>query len=171
MLKFLQDHFEQREVLKLKDSNDLFKPSKTLSESEDGKPQTLLEYIVSKDDMMIKQRDELIDLLKMIEDEKNESVEKSVERVMDLLKEHLDTGPGLVGCLNYVKEKYPWPEEKICIMTFVSGLALLVGWALYLIDVITDCYFIWDVWRRSQCPGIIFKKFDCIISSFFIIKC
>ena len=73
--------------------------------------------------------------------QKNESFEKSQEKVMDLLKKYVNSGSRLVACLDYVKEKYPWTEDKVCIMTFVSVLELLLGWALYTGDVATDIYF------------------------------
>ena len=124
VLLFLKENFDQREVLGLKESKDLFRRSKALGD------QTLLEYIMSKNNLMIKQRDELIDLLKMQEDDINPTWMKSEEKVMDLLKEHINAGPGLVGCLDYVEEKYPWSQNKVRFMTSVSVLVLFMCWLL-----------------------------------------
>ena len=131
-LKFLQDQFDNRNI-EIK-SQELFNKIEHLENK------TLIEYIVSKDDSWLRVREELIELLKRIEDRNNSKSSK--ETLKKLMKKELMTSPGLVGCLNSINDKYPWTKEKARSEKCTSFLVnIILGWGLWAFDIGTDIVF------------------------------
>ena len=140
-LKFLKTQFEKR-AIEINSEEDLFRELKPL----DNK--TLIEYIVSKDDSWIRVREELIVLLKRIEDRNDNKCSK--ETLKKLMKKKLKTSPGLVGCLNSINDKYPWTKEKArsekCTAFFAN---IILGWGLWAFDISTDIVFAESIRNKS----------------------
>ena len=135
-LKFLKLHFEKLEL----ESEDLFAKIRNLDDK------TLLEYIVSKDDLWIRVREELIELLKCMEHKKDPK--HSQDNLKRLMKKKLKTSPGLVGCLNSIDDKFPWSKTMAGFMKFKSFLKnILLGYVIWFFDVVTDILFANDVWN------------------------
>ena len=131
-LMFLQTQFENGKINI--NSEELFKEQETLDNM------ALIEYIVSKDDSWIRVREELIGLLKMIEDRNDKAL--SQDKLKRLMKNTLKTSPGLVDCLNSINSKYPWTTEKArfeqCKSFFIN---VIVGWGIWAFDVGSDIVF------------------------------
>ena len=103
---------------------------------------TLLEYIVSKGDSWIKVREDFVILLKIIIEREVTDPLKSQKRLKLMIKENLNTSPGLVACMKSVNEKYVWSKSKARVSQFKDFfLNIIIGWGLWMLDVATDVLF------------------------------
>ena len=137
-----QEEFAQKiNFLKLGVQNgtvisDLFQEHELLNNT------TLLEYIVSKGDSWIKVREDFVILLKIIIERDVTDPVKSQKRLKLMIKENLNTSPGLVACMKSVNEKYVWSKSKARVSQFKDFfLNIIFGWGLWILDVATDVLF------------------------------
>ena len=115
---------------------------------------SLLQYIVDNGARMMKQREELFDLLV----EKIENVNswswlhgKDFEsKIIHNLKLGLPSSIGLAECIKMTEEKFPWSKMKAGGMIALSIIVNLVSLALYFVDVITDGQFADDMFTNSM---------------------
>ena len=104
----------------------------------DGK--TLLEFL--NDQGMIKEREELIQLLIKIDHFRFKEQKNSQRRVIKILRAGMNSSRGLKKSIDSVQEKYSWGSSKIrrkCWISFAQNL--LWGWSLFSSDVLSDVFF------------------------------
>lgn len=127
------------------DWKDLFQQMK----EEEGKEVILLQYLV--DNQMTNQKEELLKLLIRMIKRNHPDQDESKHMVLEILKANLNEGAGLVDCINFVHQMFPWTNIKRHLMNFVQlVINIIFGWGLYCLDIGTDIYFIYDVFYMSQ---------------------
>ena len=104
---------------------------------------SLLSYIIDQGITMLKEREELLDLMKKIDEIMYPSDKENSEfRVTEQLKLGLPSSSGLDECIKSVQQRYSWSEEKLCFMRFLSIFKnVILGWSLYFMDFGTDINF------------------------------
>ena len=104
---------------------------------------TLLEFLY--DQGMIKEREEVIQLLIKIDHFRYQGAEEkqnSKRRIIKILRAGMKPSRGLKESIDSVQEKYSWENGKIgvkCGLSFVHNIIL--GWGLYGSDVASDWIF------------------------------
>ena len=153
---------------------DRFYLFKTHSLADNLGEKSILEYIVDNGARMMKQREELLDLLvEKIEcvdsrkEKKNENlkaekdVEKKIMRVMKDEKEiikkvtanlklGLPSSIGLTECIKMTEEKFSWSCGKAVGMIAVTVLTNLLGLAFWVWDLKTDADFVDEMFTNSH---------------------
>ena len=127
---------------------------KTKALKDKAGDRSLLQHIVDNGARMIKQREELLDLLA----EKIENLSstsrldgKDTEiKIIQNLKLGLPSSPGLSQCIKMTEEKYMWGEMKAGGMIALSIIVNLLSLALYFLDVLTDAQFVDEMLGNSQ---------------------
>ena len=104
---------------------------------------SLLQYIVDNRARMMKQREELLDLLA-------EKIEKEESKIVNNLKLGLPSSTGLAECIKMTEEKFPWSKMKAGGMITFSLTVNLLSFALYCLDVYTDGQFVDEMFNNSQ---------------------
>ena len=104
---------------------------------------SLLSYIIDQGITMLKEREELLDLMKKIDEIMYPSDKENSEfRVTEQLKLGLPSSSGLDECIKSVQQRYSWSEEKLWFMRFLSIFKnVILGWSLYFMDFGTDINF------------------------------
>jgi len=135
-----------------------------LEETVEDTEQNVIKFLVDNE-LALKEREELVDLFKTIEDKASKPMCKSKHRVKTIYKSKLETSPGLVQNLETINRKYPITAGKKCVLSFVSVCAYLFGVALYGYDVTTDVLFTRNMYRKSMsssngssCKGDLYEK-------------
>ena len=124
---------------------------KTKALGDKSGPKSLLQYIVDNGPRMIKQREELLDVLVNCVENVNSEDKKEIElRIINNLKLGLPSSPGLAECIAMTGEKFPWSKEKAAIMVLLSIFVWFLSYLIYLTDVGTDLKFADDMWNSSQ---------------------
>ena len=101
---------------------------------------TLLEYI--NEQGMIKEREELIQLLIKIDHFRYKDRSKSKRRIIKILRAGIRSSKGLKDSIESVQANYSWENGKIAFKCFWSVFYnILFGWSLYASDVVSDVYF------------------------------
>ena len=124
---------------------------KTKALGDKSGPKSLLQYIVDNGPRMIKQREELLDVLVNCVENVNSEDKKEIElKIINNLKLGLPSSPGLAECIAMTGEKFPWSKEKAAIMVLLSIFVWFLSYLIYLTDVGTDLKFADDMWNSSQ---------------------
>ena len=115
---------------------------------------SLLHYIVDNGARMIKQREELLDLLaeKIENVNSKESLEgkDTEQKIIQNLKLGLPSSPGLAECIKMTEEKFKWGTMKAKGMIALSIIINLFSLVLYFLDVFTDFQFVDEMLDNSQ---------------------
>ena len=113
---------------------------------------TLLEFLY--DQGMIKEREELIQLLIKIDHFRYQGPEEkqdSKERIIKILRAGMKSSRGLKESIDSVQEKYSWKSGKIAVKCALSIMNNIVfGWSLYASDVVSDLYFYKGIGHQSD---------------------
>ena len=101
---------------------------------------TLLQYIA--DHGMIKEREELLELLIKIDKFRNKGnfIEKeSKKRIIKILRSGIKPSKGLKEAIDSLQNRYSWSYGRMIIMSIIFAvLNIGVGGSLYILDVYTD---------------------------------
>ena len=104
---------------------------------------TLLEFLY--DQGMIKEREEVIQLLIKIDHFRYQGAEEkqnSKRRIIKILRAGMKPSRGLKESIDSVQEKYSWENGKIAIKSFLSVVHnIILGWSLYGSDIASDWFF------------------------------
>ena len=116
---------------------------------------SLLQYLVDNGQLMLKQREELLDLLsKKIEcvyGENRKIDEKATERkIITNLKLGLPSSACLSEFIEMTEEKFHWSTSKAIGMLAVSVLTTLFALSLYFADVAFDGKFVHEMFENSN---------------------
>ena len=112
---------------------------------------SLLHYIVSQSGRLNRQREEMIDLSVKISNRNNPSDKrKAMDEVISSFKSGLPSSVGLRDMISSVKERYPWTRSRRSLMVLVSLVACLLGIGFYVLDVVTDVYFSWEMLTKTN---------------------
>ena len=135
---------------------------------------SLLQYIVDNGPRMMKQREDLLDVLakhvEIVNSDGKSLNEKQIEsKIIKNLKLGLPSSTGLAECITMTEEKFPWSSIKARGMIALSVVSNLFSLALYFVDVYTDGLFVRDMSENSKknfedlqidCKYKFFKKTD-----------
>ena len=110
---------------------------------------SLLEHIV--DFKMIKQREELLDVLDKIDRARYPAQRSgSKKRLTEQLKAGLPSSEGLVSCLQSLHLRYRWTRGKIGGRQLKSIFKnILIGWTMFFLDLGTDIVFTSNMYWNS----------------------
>ena len=116
---------------------------------------SLIQYIVDNGPRMMKQREDLLDLLakhvERFDSEGKPLDQKQIElKIINNLKLGLPSSTGLAECIKLTEEKFPWGKMKARGMIVFSIVANLLSLALYFVDVSTDGQFVYEMSNNSQ---------------------
>ena len=97
------------------------------------------------DQGMIKEREELIQLLIKIDHFRFQGTEErrgSKKRIIRILRAGMKPSRGLKESIDCAQEKYSWENSKIGVKCFISAIRnILLGWTLFGFDVGSDLNF------------------------------
>ena len=115
---------------------------------------SLLQYIVDNGARMMKQREDLLDVLaKHVEtvDSQGKSLDqKQIElKIINNLKLGLPSSIGLAECIKMTEEKFPWSDMKARGMIALSIIVNLLCLGLYFVDISTDGQFVDEMFNNS----------------------
>ena len=112
---------------------------------------SLLKYIVDQGTSMMKERQELLDLMIKIDKFRNsEDLENSQYRIVQQLKFGLESSRGLEECVSSVQERYSWTVMKMWLMRSISfSKNIIFGWSLFLLDFGTDLSFSLEMFKQA----------------------
>ena len=112
---------------------------------------SLLDYIVSHSGRLNRQKEEMIDLSVKISNHNNPSDKrKAMDEVISSYKSGLPSSVGLRDMISSIKERYPWTKSRRFIMVLVSLVACLLGVGFYVLDVVTDVQFSWEMLHKTN---------------------
>ena len=116
---------------------------------------SLLQYIVDNGPRMMKQREDLLDVLaKHVEivnsDGKSLNEKQKESKIIKNLKLGLPSSTGLSECITMTEEKFPWSSIKARGMIALSVVSNLFSLALYFVDVYTDGMFVGEMLDNSK---------------------
>ena len=128
---------------------------KTKALGDKSGPKSLLQYIVDNGPRMMKQREELLDVLvthiENVDSENKPLVKKEIElKIINNLKLVLPSSTGLAECIAMTEEKFPWSKMKSRGMKAVAFISYVLSLALYSVDALTDAQFVQDMLDNSQ---------------------
>ena len=109
---------------------------------------SLLQHIVDSGQIMMKQREELLDLLVTIECEPDEKATE--QKIITILKSSLPSSIKLSECIKMTEEKFRWSTTKAAGLIAVSVLATLFSLSLYFADVAFDVKFVQEMFENSH---------------------
>lgn len=118
---------------------------------------SLLQYIVDNGSRMMKQRQDLIDVLARnvkTFDSKGKVLDRKqikLKRIINDLKLGLPSSRGLAECIEMTEEKFPWTKRKAAGMIAFSIILNLLSLALYFLDVYTDGQFVEAQRNFTEC--------------------
>lgn len=99
---------------------------------------SLTQHIINRE--LLKEREDLIDLLKTIK--KQRTANKDLEKeVIQSLKTNTKTSPGLATFLTSASSRFSWGNLKVFVMCVITLFSLSVSLSGYSFDVITDLDF------------------------------
>ena len=112
---------------------------------------SLLQYIDSQSARLNRQKEEMIDLSVKISNHNNPwDKRKAMDEVISSYKSGLPSSVGLRDMISSIKERYPWTRSRWSIMVLVSLVACLLGITFYLLDVVTDVQFSWEMLSQTN---------------------
>ena len=117
------------------------------------KDKSLLQYVVDNGARMMKQREELLELLEQkverygIAHLRDKATHK---RIIENLKLGLPSSIGLNECLKMTEAKFPWTRPKKFGMILLSVAVGIFSIILYLADVFTDVDFVLEMLQHSR---------------------
>ena len=155
IMKILSGEEEERRFYLVK--------TKTL-EDKFGNQRSLLQYLVDNGARMMKQREELLDLLAEKIERKNLFDGKATEnQIIKMLKLGLPSSAGLAECIHLTEEKFEWTSIKAGGMIAWSAALFWPSCFLYVYDVYTDGKFVNEMLEKSQtiCTVEVDNKTSC----------
>ena len=100
---------------------------------------------------MIKEREELIQLLIKIDYFRYNDRSKSKRRIIKILRAGIKPSRGLKETIDSLQAKYSWENGKVALKCGLSILHnIMFGWSLYAFDVISDVYFYQDIGQNKS---------------------
>ena len=109
---------------------------------------SLLQHIVDSGQIMMKQREELLDLLvTKIECEPDEKATE--QKIIKILKSSLPSSIKLSECIKMTEEKFRWSATKAAGLIAVAVIAALFSLSLYIADVVFDVKFVQEMFEKS----------------------
>ena len=112
---------------------------------------SLLQFIDSQSVRLNRQKEEMIDLSVKISNHNNpQDKRKAMDEVIACYKSGLPSSVGLRDMISSIKERYPWTRSRRSIMTLVSVVACILGIAFYVLDVVTDVVFSWEMLTKTN---------------------
>ena len=108
---------------------------------------SLLQHIVDSGQIMMKQREELLDLLVTIECEPDEKATE--QKIIKILKSSLPSSIKLSECIKMTEEKFRWSATKAAGLIAVAVIAALFSLSLYIADVVFDVKFVQEMFEKS----------------------
>ena len=177
LLAFIRRHAKRGEPFLKKliggEGGERFYLIKTKSlEDKCSHEKSLLEYIVDNGARMMKQREELIDLVA----EKIERVEKkgagsqppgkkdekiTEKTIIENLKIGLPSSVGLTKCIKMTEEKFRWSWTKSVGMTALCVVTNMLGLSFWIFDLYTDSTFVNEMFTNSQTDHLKEEKQSC----------
>lgn len=121
-----------------------------------GQERSLLQYIIDNGSRMMKQREELLDLLtekterEYVKQTRDFDGKATESKIVNKLKEGLPSSIGLTESLKITKEKFEWSTAKATMMGVKSFFLFFLSLLFYVADVVTDCWFVLDMFADSQ---------------------
>ena len=102
---------------------------------------SLVKFIVSQ--KLIQQREQLIDLLKKIDNKLNrDDIENCEYRIIEQIKRGISSSPDLDDCIKSVQQRFPWTNVKMVANTIkIIVVNICFGWGLFSLDFWTDIKF------------------------------
>ena len=115
---------------------------------------SILEYIVDNGARMMKQREELLDLIaekiERVKVKGSKKDEKDIEeKIIENLKIGLPSSVGLTECIKMTEEKFQWSKGKYVGMTVLSVVTNFLGLAFWFFDLYTDSKFVDEMFANS----------------------
>ena len=120
---------------------------------QEGK--SLLQYIVDNGSRMMKQREDLLDVLakhvERVDSEGKPLDQKQIElNIINNLKLGLPSSDGLTECIKILEDKFQWGKMKARGMIASGIIVNLMSLALYVLDVYTDGQFVGEMLDSSR---------------------
>ena len=127
---------------------------------------SLLQYIVDNGPRMMKQREDLLDVLaKHVETVNSDGKpldQKQIElKIINNLKLGLPSSTGLAECIQMTEEKFPWSKIKVGGMIALSITINLLSLGLYFVDVFTDGQFVDEMLENSYPKNFTISHANC----------
>ena len=105
---------------------------------------SLLHHIINEKNGMLKQREELLDLL-------INKIGLEERQLIELLKKSVPSSEGLTHCIRSGQERYKFGTFKVMARLSQSFfIHILLGWGLYLMDLGTDLTFTRHLFKLSE---------------------
>ena len=113
---------------------------------------SLLRYITDQGDSKLKEREELLTLLVLIDRFRYpKDLENSELRVIEQVRIGLPSSKGLRECIKSIQKHYKWGSPKLYFMRFFSIFKnIIFGWMMYLLDFGTDLKFSSDMLSNAK---------------------
>ena len=113
---------------------------------------SLLRYITDQGDIKLKEREELLFLLVLIDKSRYpKDLENSELRVIEQVRMGLPSSKGLRECIKSVQKHYKWGSPKLYFMRFFSIFKnIIFGWIMYFLDLGTDLKFSTDMLNNAK---------------------
>ena len=113
---------------------------------------SLLRYITDQGDSKLKEREELLTLLVLIDRFRYpKDLENSELRVIEQVRMGLPSSKGLRECIKSIQKHYKWGSPKLYFMRFFSIFKnIIFGWMMYLLDFGTDLKFSSDMLSNAK---------------------
>ena len=100
---------------------------------------SLLQHIADKKDMVAKQREDFTRMMIRIDENIYPgSADGRVDRVIQVLKDGIETSDYLHAWTESVKNKLPLPRPEMWLRHFLAVFFLILGFGLFLMDLVTD---------------------------------
>ena len=110
---------------------------------------SLLQHIVDSGQIMMKQREELLDLL-VTKIEYEPDKKATEQKIIKILKSSLPSSIKLSECIKMTEEKFRWSTTKAAGLIAVSVLTTLFSLSLYFADVAFDVKFVQEMFENSH---------------------
>ena len=115
---------------------------------------SLLHHIINEKNGMLKQREELLDLL-------INKIGLEERELIELLKKSVPSSEGLTSCIRSGQERYKYGPFKVLARLSQSFFFhIVLGWGLYLLDLSTDLTFTLHLFKLSE-KNFAAEKFIC----------
>ena len=108
--------------------------------------ETLVKYIANGGETMVRQREDLITMLITVDEKENIDTDSGAARIIELLKENMESSKQLTDWIESVDSKYPLPAKtklKRNLLSFFGNIIL--GFGMFMGDVGTDGLFTYSM--------------------------
>ena len=100
---------------------------------------------------LLKEREDILEFIKKIEENNSSNNEDTKLRMKQEVKGAVASSVGLRDCLTSIEDKFAWSKEKMILMATMSAfIYILIGTALYSLDVFTDINFSLGMFAQSK---------------------